>query len=140
MIGRRFSEASSAARCAPTPWAPPSAARSLVDRLIDSLGTNPAATRTIVFTDSRDDAAATAAGLEMNHFRDLLRQLIRVEARARPDPVALVRDAAADRDIAEEHRPLLAQLKAAHPDIWAAYRLDARGVAADDDLVTDRRI
>ena len=107
----------------------------LVDRLIDSLGTHSAAARTIVFTDSRDDAAATAAGLEMNHFRDLLRQLIRVEARARPDPVALVRDAAADRDVAEEHRPLLAQLKTAHPDVWAAYRLEARGVAVDDDLV-----
>ena len=107
----------------------------LVDRLIDSLGTHSAAARTIVFTDSRDDAAATAAGLEMNHFRDLLRQLIRVEARARRDPVALVRDAAADRDVAEEHRPLLEQLKTAHPDVWAAYRLEARGVAADDDLV-----
>jgi len=30
----------------------------------------------IVFTDSRDDAADMAAGLEVNHFRDLVRQLL----------------------------------------------------------------
>ena len=110
------------------------AAQILVDRLIDNLGDDPAAARTIVFTDSRDDAAATAAGLEMNHFRDLLRQLIRIEARARPDPVALLRDAAADREIPDDHQQLLAQLKMTHPDIWAAYRLEARDAAEAGDL------
>lgn len=110
------------------------AAQILVDRLVDNLGDDPAAARTIVFTDSRDDAAATAAGLEMNHFRDLLRQVIRIEACARPDPAALLRDAAADKDIPEDHQPLLAQLKIAHPDVWAAYRLAARDAAGPDDL------
>ena len=33
--------------------------------------------RTLIFTDSRDDAAKTAAGLALNHYRDQLRQLIR---------------------------------------------------------------
>ena len=110
------------------------AAQILVDRLVDNLGDDPAAARTIVFTDSRDDAAATAAGLEMNHFRDLLRQVIRIEARARPDSVALLRDAAADRDVPEDHQELLAQLKIAHPDVWAAYRLAARDAAGEEDL------
>ena len=109
-------------------------AQILVDRLIDNLGGGSTAARTIVFTDSRDDAAATAAGLEMNHFRDLLRQLIRIEACARPDTTALMRDAAADRDIPQDHRRRLAQLKTAHPDVWAAYRLAVRGVAAAEDL------
>ena len=110
------------------------AAQILVDRLVGNLGYDPEAARTIVFTDSRDDAAATAAGLEMNHFRDLLRQAIRIEARARPDPVALLHDAAADRDIPEEHQELLAQLKIAHPDVWAAYRLAARDAAGPEDI------
>ena len=110
------------------------AAQILVDRLVDNLGDDPAAARTIVFTDSRDDAAATAAGLEMNHFRDLLRQVIRIEARARPNSVALLRDAAADKDIPEDHQDLLEQLKIAHPDVWAAYRLAARDAAAAEDL------
>lgn len=33
--------------------------------------------RTLIFTDSRDDAAKTAAGVAMNHYRDQLRQLLR---------------------------------------------------------------
>ena len=110
------------------------AAQILVDRLVDHLGDDPAAARTIIFTDSRDDAAATAAGLELNHFRDLLRQVIRIEARARPDSVSLLRDAAADRDIPEDHQQLLTQLKTAHPDVWAAYRLVARDAAGTEDL------
>ncbi len=110
------------------------AAQILVDRLIDNLGADPAAARTIVFTDSRDDAAATAAGLELNHFRDLLRQLIRIEARARPDPAALLRDAAAGRDTPADRQELLAQLKATHPDVWSAYRLGARDAADAEDL------
>lgn len=105
----------------------------LVDRLFDSLEDNPGKTRTIVFTDSRDDAAATAAGLEMNHFRDLLRQLIRMEARPRPDAARLLRDAALGRDTPAGHLKQLQQLKAAHPDVWASYVLSARGVASEGD-------
>ena len=111
-------------------------AQILVDRLVDSLGNQPKAARTIVFTDSRDDAAATAAGLEMNHFRDLLRQLIRIEARERgsTDPIALLRDAAAGDDVPPENQQLLSQLKAMHTDVWTAYRLEARNAATEEDL------
>lgn len=35
------------------------------------------ASKTIIFTDSREDAARTAAGVARNHYRDLVRQLIR---------------------------------------------------------------
>jgi DEAD/DEAH box helicase domain-containing protein len=48
----------------------------LADRLVDELGDDRAAARTIVFTDSRDDAASVSAGLEHNHYRDLLRQVL----------------------------------------------------------------
>ena len=43
------------------------------------LGDTPADGRTIIFTDSRDDAANTAAGVELNHFRDLIRQIVTLE-------------------------------------------------------------
>ena len=43
-----------------------------------SLGTGAAA-KAIVFTDSRDDAAKTSAGVALNHFRDLIRQALRQE-------------------------------------------------------------
>ena len=47
----------------------------LMTQLHRSMGSTDEDSRTIVFTDSRDDAARTASGTELNHFRDLVRQL-----------------------------------------------------------------
>ncbi|MFD6273119.1 DEAD/DEAH box helicase [Nocardia asteroides] len=44
--------------------------------------------KTIVFTDSRDDAARTAAGVARNHHRDLVRQVLRQELSKGADPFA----------------------------------------------------
>lgn len=44
--------------------------------------------KTIVFTDSRDDAARTAAGVALNHHRDLVRQVVRQEVDRAPDGLA----------------------------------------------------
>ncbi|MGB7450242.1 MAG: DEAD/DEAH box helicase [Ornithinimicrobium sp.] len=46
-----------------------------LSQLIRSMGETPAESRTIVFTDSRDDAARTAAGVGLNHYRDVIRQV-----------------------------------------------------------------
>ena len=48
----------------------------IADRASSALGENGDTAQMIVFTDSRDDAADIAAGLELNHFRDLMRQLL----------------------------------------------------------------
>lgn len=48
----------------------------IADRASASLSEGQGAAQMIVFTDSRDDAADVAAGLELNHFRDLVRQLL----------------------------------------------------------------
>lgn len=106
----------------------------LVDRLMDGLASssaeaNPPEAKTIVFTDSRDDAAATGAGLERNHFRDLIRQLLRQEAQPGPSPARLLRAAAGGEELSEEERGHLEVLKARNPDLWAAYRAMVRGVA-----------
>lgn len=45
-----------------------------LSQLVRSMG-SPSDGRTIVFTDSRDDAARTAAGVALNHYRDVVRQL-----------------------------------------------------------------
>jgi DEAD/DEAH box helicase domain-containing protein len=47
------------------------------DRIVGALSGIGPSQQMIVFTDSRDDAADVAAGLEVNHFRDLIRQLCR---------------------------------------------------------------
>ena len=48
----------------------------LSDRASITVGGLEDSAQMIVFSDSRDDAAEVAAGLELNHFRDLIRQLI----------------------------------------------------------------
>ncbi|SER61044.1 DEAD/DEAH box helicase domain-containing protein [Pedococcus cremeus] len=48
-----------------------------LSQLVRSMGERPEDSRTIVFTDSRDDAARTAAGVAKNHYRDVVRQVVR---------------------------------------------------------------
>ena len=67
-----------------------------LSQLVRSMGDTPAESRTILFTDSRDDAARTAAGVARNHFRDLVRQLIRQVMDERPPaPLSVLRKAVA---------------------------------------------
>ena len=106
----------------------------LTDRLIETLGPDTDASRTIVFTDSRADAASTAAGLELNHFRDLVRQLIRTNLSAATPPPAVMQ--AAINDQASVDPQLLENLKSQYPDAWTAYRLRAAEAAGDEELAT----
>ena len=55
----------------------------IADRATSILGSADRAAPMIAFTDSRDDAADVAAGLELNHFRSLVRQLVFRELRPR---------------------------------------------------------
>lgn len=48
----------------------------IADRAVSSIDEDKKASQMIAFTDSRDDAADVAAGLELNHFRDVIRQLL----------------------------------------------------------------
>ena len=88
---------------------------------------SPARRRTIVFTDSRDDAASTAAGVELNHFRDLVRQLMTSELAETVSPPELMRRARGGRRAWSRTRRLLEVYKRDDADAWAAYRLEARG-------------
>lgn len=56
----------------------------VADRMASKLGDENKAAKMIVFTDSRDDASDVAAGLELNHFRDLIRQAVFQTLRDRP--------------------------------------------------------
>ncbi|MEV7528410.1 DEAD/DEAH box helicase [Agrococcus sediminis] len=85
------------------------AAQLLVSEVFERLSRTSGSPKTIVFTDSRDDAARMAMGLAANHYADLLRQLLRQAFRDRPP----------------------------HPEaIDAAMRRKASGTASDDDLAT----
>ena len=104
----------------------------ITDRLLDALGSGGEQAQTIVFTDSRDDAATTAAGLELNHFRDLIRQLIHFELGRAVSPAELL-DKAARGEATAEEQELVEPFKRQHPDVSTAYALRARGVAGPDE-------
>lgn len=104
----------------------------IVSQMFRSTGTTSETSKTIVFTDSRDDAARTAAGIGLNTYRDQVRQLVRQALAKHADPVSVLRSLAAaeltgaDLDGAEA-------LKRQRPELWAAVRLDLAGLASEDD-------
>lgn len=109
--------------------------QALTDRLVEALGDGVLAAKTIVFTDSRDDAANSAAGLEYNHFRDLVRLMMRREItprQRRPLPLIL-RDAARGVDLNAEERALADVTRREQGEVWLSYRAEARGLAEEED-------
>jgi DEAD/DEAH box helicase domain-containing protein len=108
----------------------------IADRASSKLGGGTGAAQMIAFTDSRDDAADVAGGLELNHFRDLIRQLIFKTLFAnRSVVIDLVRSAAAKNgvDLTPEEAAAAQALKEESAELWAAYRMQAKGVADEKD-------
>ena len=99
-----------------------------MDRVLDSLGDSPADRRSIVFTDSRDDAARMAAGMESNHFTDLIRALVARELENQEGPLSLLRALAAGEEMDDGRRSRAEATRRASIDLWDAVR----------DEVTDR--
>lgn len=90
----------------------------LVDELTRALG---ARRKLVMFTDSRQDAARLAAGLERSHYQDLVRQLVTADLPGPPDDTLLElaagylsgEDASAAAERAAESLPLTPRLTAA---------------------------
>ena len=106
----------------------------LMTQLHRSMGDAVDESRTIVFTDSRDDAARTACGTELNQFRDLVRQLTRQILQEREDPLEIMRRGAADRESLEpEERALFDQIAADDVALAQAFLRQHLGAASDTD-------
>lgn len=104
-----------------------------VSQLFRSLGTKADESRTIVFTDSRDDSARIAAGIALNNFRDQIRQVVRQLLHGRENPVPLLRALIADvLDGAERERA--EQIRSNRQDLYDKLRLESLGVADSADL------
>ena len=104
----------------------------IVDRLTRSLSELPDdrfARRTIVFTDSRDDAAATAAAMELNHFRNLVRQLVERSLAGTESAATLFARAVAKETLTADQTAQLEQAKSDAPDLWVAFNLVQAGAA-----------
>ena len=100
----------------------------LVDRLLDSQAApNSELPQTIIFTDSRDDASEVSAAIELNHFKDLIRQLI-FKSRDSEQPLSRIFKKATTVKAAEltlEEQAQLKEGKSQHPDVYIAYALGA---------------
>lgn len=89
-----------------------------LSQLVRSMGANPRDTKTIVFTDSRDDAARTAAGVAKNHYRDVVRQVSRQVLQTDVDVPDLVRRAALNETLAPAEQEVVNLFRAAHDGIF----------------------
>lgn len=104
-----------------------------IAQVFRSTGEDAESSRTIVFTDSRDDAARTAAGISLNNYRDQIRQLVRQALAQDQDTVALLRRLL-DRDRMEPAETRLAErLRDQQPRLFAALRMEKAGIAEDED-------
>lgn len=108
----------------------------VADRAAVAIGENDRAEQMIAFTDSRDDAADLAAGLELHHFRDVIRQLIYQGLAPRELPtgnelIELAKKVAGGQALspAEGLRKELAEKSIA--GIWQAARLVSANAAED---------
>lgn len=102
------------------------------------LGDEQSAAQMIAFADSRDDAAEVSAGLELNHYRDLIRQqiLLILAAQAEDRTPALVRSAAAKggASLTADEEAAMNRVIAAKPALWTAYLASELGAGKDEHL------
>lgn len=103
-----------------------------VSELIDSLSSSEDDRRTLIFTDSRDAAARTAAGLEKNHFSDLLRQLVLQQMLNHVDIAGALRTQQEDRS--PQQQRAVDELLERDSDLRVAYILRERGAASELEL------
>jgi DEAD/DEAH box helicase domain-containing protein len=103
----------------------------IADRSMFATGDGSQSEKMIAFTDSRDDAADLAAGIELNHYRDLVRQLVHSSLAPKAVPTSAELVSHVGRDPSDD--PFLqATLDAAEqhtPGIFTAVKLDKFGVA-----------
>ncbi len=104
----------------------------IADRATSILGSESRAAPMIAFTDSRDDAADVAAGLELNHFRSLVRQLVFVELQ--PGEKFTIEDAVTvaikvqdDERLDDRERAIAASIEAFDPGLNFALNMHSAG-------------
>jgi DEAD/DEAH box helicase domain-containing protein len=112
------------------------ASQLLLSQLHRSMGSTSKDSRTIVFTDSRDDAARTAVGVERNHFRDLVRQVVRQQISETPaDRPEILRRAADDESaLSDAERATFDEISERDFPLVRAYVRNAVQKASPDDV------
>lgn len=104
-----------------------------VSQLFRSLGQKAEDSRSIVFSDSRDDAARIASGIALNSYRDQVRQIVRQLTEDHRSPVELLRALAAGQ-LSGPDEELARTVSRERRSLDAKIRLDMAGLANDEDL------
>jgi DEAD/DEAH box helicase domain-containing protein len=110
----------------------------IADRGSTHLGSDNKPAQMIIFTDSRDNASDVAGGIELNHYRDLVRQLLFQEISSAGDiSMDSIRAVAAKENEGElltaNDEKLANFVKARGDDIWMSLRMEARGGANENE-------
>lgn len=99
----------------------------VADRSSIAISEDGSPEKMIAFTDSRDDAADLAAGLELYHFRDLVRQLVQEAVQPVPVPsrdyLAEIEQATKSRALTSEEEQAKQLAELAAPGSWTATKL-----------------
>lgn len=106
----------------------------VADRAMFATGDGNHSEKMIAFTDSRDDAADLAAGIELNHYRDLVRQLVHssLEPKTIPTSAELLQHVGSDPTGDPALKAILDVAEQATPGIFTAVKLEKFGVAEDE--------
>lgn len=110
------------------------AAQLLVSEIFRRLGDDQGSSRTIVFSDSRDDAARMAVGLTLNHYRDLVRQEVGQALAGPVEDVAAILRGGTTGTLGPELRARFGELTQQYPTIMGAYYMLASGAATPEQL------
>ncbi len=103
----------------------------IADRAASCISAENDNSQVICFADSRDDAAQVAAGLELNHFRELIRQLIAsiLTNKASDNIYALLESASSKELIGEsldqKESNAKNELQTTNPDLWPSFSVQA---------------
>lgn len=108
----------------------------LGDALLREIADRPEERKLVAFTDSRQDAAKLAAGMERRHYEDTVRQLIARRMSEGPPGVAdlpLVHAGLFEGDRSDEARAAFARFRGENPDDAADLLAAAGPLATDED-------
>jgi len=94
----------------------------------------------VAFTDSRQDAAKLAAGIELDHYRDLVRQsLVRGFGRLGGDLAAYLKSLDDDAELTPEENEAADRYEDSNREAARALRKEKQGRASEADLRTSAR-
>tara|TARA_R110002124_G_scaffold149220_1_gene315079 strand:- start:228125 stop:233587 length:5463 start_codon:yes stop_codon:yes gene_type:complete len=110
----------------------------VADRVMYATSDSHDAEKMIAFTDSRDDAADLAAGLELHHFRDLIRQLIFIGIQPRAVSSSTELEALVGKDPDTDSSCLFDEAERRTPGIFNAVRANKFNAAtsSEKELIT----